>query len=78
MEADSEGRFRLRVLEGLKGTVIGYMFRYSGQVQNCPKPEAIIKARKEIVTNKINVELNRDHQALELVFPFPYCKKAKE
>jgi hypothetical protein len=78
VEADSEGRFRLRVLEGLKGTVIGYMFRYSGQVQNCPKLEAIIKARKEIVTNKINVELNRDHQDLELVFPFPYCKKAKE
>ena len=75
---DSEGRFRLRVLEGLKGTVHGYVFRYSGQVENCPKLEAIIKARKEIVTNKINVELNRDHQDLELVFPFPYCKKTKE
>jgi len=76
--ADHEGRFRMRVLEGLKGSVVGYMFSYSGEYENCPKLEAIIKKRKSIVTNKINVELNRDHQDLELVFPFPHCKRAKE
>ena len=62
----------------MKGTVNGYMFSYSGEFENCPKLEAIIKTRQEIVTNKINIELNRDHQDLELVFPFPHCKKAKE
>lgn len=76
--ADSEGRFRIRVLEGLKGTVFGYMFSYSGEFENCPKLEAIIKAGKNIVTNDVNVELNRDHQDLELVFPFPGCKKARK
>ncbi len=72
VKADHEGRFRMRVLEGLKGSVVGYMFSYSGEYENCPKLEAIIKKRKSIVTNKIHVELNRDHQDLELVFPFPH------
>ena len=75
---DTEGRFRLQVLEGLKGTVYGYMFAYSGEYENCPKLEAILKARQNVSTNSINVELNRDYQDLDLVFPFPKCKRVKE
>ena len=76
--ADSDGRFRLRVLEGIKGTVYGYMRAYSGEFLNCPKLEKIIKAREGIFTNSVSVEVNRDLQDLELVFPFPKCKRPKE
>jgi len=75
---DNEGRFRLQVLEGMKGTVYGYMFAYSGEYENCPKLEAIIKVRHGVMTNSVAVELNRDYQDLELVFPFPKCKRARE
>ena len=78
VKADHDGRFRLRALEGSKGTVYGYMFSYSSEFANCPELEEITKARKNIVTNSINVELSRDHRDLELVFPFPKCKKKKE
>ncbi len=64
-------------LEGLKGVVRGYMYGYSGQYENCPKLEKLISARKDIETNKVRVELSRDHHNVELVFPFPYCVKAK-
>ena len=75
--ADPEGRFRFRVLEGSKGIVRGYMYTYSGEFENCPKLEALIKVHQDIVTNSVNVELNRDHEDLEVMFPFPQCKKAK-
>ena len=76
--ADGEGRFRFRVLEGLRGVVRGYMYTYSGEFENCPKVEALLNTRKDIVTNSVNVELNRDYEDVEVVFPFPHCTKAKQ
>ena len=78
VETDKQGRFRLRVLEGLKGTVHGYMFAYLGEYENCPRLEALIKAQKDITTKFIKVEVDRDYLDMELVFPFPKCKKAKQ
>lgn len=77
-KTDAEGRFSLRVLEGLKGTLHGYIYSISGQYENCPKLDALIRAHKDIETKKLKLEIDRDHDNLELVFPFPHCAKAKQ
>lgn len=61
-----------------KGTLHGYLYSFSGESANCPKLDKLVKAYKDILTNQIKLELNRDHADLELTFPFPYCAKAKE
>lgn len=76
--ADAEGRFTLQVLEGLKGTLRGHMLGISGVYENCPQLDKLISAHVDIITKPIRVELNRDYRDVELVFPFPWCAKAKE
>src|ERR1700752_1094727 len=73
---DAEGRFKLSVLEGSKGTLHGYLYAHSRDLANCPKIDKLVKAYKDIETNRIKLEMNRDHD-LELVFTVPYCAKAK-
>jgi hypothetical protein len=75
---DAEGRFKLNVLEGSKGTVRGYMYSFSRESANCPQLDKLNKAYKDLETSRIKIELNRDHANIELVFPFPFCPKAKE
>ena len=77
-KTDAEGRFKLSVLEGSKGTLRGYLYSFSRESAKCPQIDKLNKAYKDIETNRVKVELNRDHQDIELVFPFPYCAKAKE
>jgi hypothetical protein len=78
---DADGRFSLQVLEGLKGSLRGYIITYRGQYANCPKLERLIKTKEltmaDIETNVIKLEMNTDYRDLELKFPFPYCAKAK-
>lgn len=75
---DAEGRFKLSVLEGSKGTLHGYLYSFSRESANCPKLNKLVQAHKDISTNVIKLELNRDHANIELIFPFPYCVKAKK
>ena len=75
---DAEGRFKLSVLESSKGTLHGYMYSFSREAAKCPQLDKLVKAHKDIESSRVKVEMNRDHQDIELVFPFPYCAKAKE
>lgn len=74
---DAEGRFKLSVLEGSKGTVRGYLLGISHDRANCPQLDKLVKARKDIESKRITLDLNRDHD-LELVLSVPYCAKVKE
>lgn len=74
---DAEGRFKLSVLEGSKGTLHGSLYAHSLDRANCPQIDKLVKAYKDIQTKPIPLELNRDHY-LELVLPVPYCGKVKE
>lgn len=74
---DAEGRFKLSVLEGSKGTVHGSLFAFSRDRANCPEIDKLAKAHKGIESERITLELNRDHD-LELVLPVPFCAKVKE
>jgi len=79
---DSQGRFSLNVLQGLKGSLRGYMFTYVGQFENCPQLDKLIKeqGRKvfDVSTNPMMLEINRDIPDIKLSFPFPHCTKAKQ
>jgi hypothetical protein len=77
-KTDGEGRFKLSVLEGSIGTLRGYVYSFSRESSKCPQLEKLNKARKDLETTHLKLDLNRDHQDLELVFPFPYCAKARE
>ena len=78
---DAEGRFSLNVLKGLKGRIYGYMYTYSGEYLNCPQMEKLIKEKGGVVpqieTIPIDLEVTADLQGVNLIFPFPYCVKAK-
>ena len=73
-----EGRFKLTVLEGLKGTVHSHLYTIPLDTPNCPEIHKLVKAYKDIETNRIKLEINRDHQDLELTFTVPYCAKKRE
>jgi hypothetical protein len=57
------------------------MFSYVGEYENCPKLDKIIRAKgetsREIETPAVQIEANTDLSGVELRFPFPSCKKAK-
>jgi len=81
-KTDAQGRFSLNVLQRLKGRLYGFMYAYSGKYVNCPQLEELIKAKDGrvplIETGPIDLEITADAQGLKLIFPFPYCVKAKQ
>jgi hypothetical protein len=80
VRTDSNGRFSLTVLGGLKGSLRGQILSYRGEYKNCPMMEKFIRSEEDIVdlfTNVIKLETNTDYKDLELRFPFPYCAKTK-
>ncbi len=78
---DEQGRFSLNVLRGLKGRLSGFTYTYSGQYVNCPQIEKLIEEKggrgPTIESGRINMEVTTDVQGIKLIFPFPYCVKAK-
>ena len=77
-KTDAEGRFKISVLEGSKGTLHGLLYSFSLESAQCPQIDKLNKAYKDLETRRITLELNRDHANIELVFPFPFCPKAKK
>jgi len=80
-KTDAQGRFSLNVLQGLKGRIYGFMYAYSGKYLNCPQLEKLIEAKggrvPAIESIPIALEITADLQGVKLIFPFPYCVKAK-
>jgi hypothetical protein len=80
-KTDAQGRFSLNLLQRLKGRLYGFMYTYSGEYVNCPRLEELLKAKggrvPEIETEPIDLEITADAQGLKLIFPFPYCVKAR-
>lgn len=80
-KTDAEGRFSFKVLKGLKGRLFARMYTYSGEYENCPKLEALIKKSggrvPKILTPAVEFEAEADVRGVELRLPFPRCKKAK-
>jgi hypothetical protein len=77
VKTDEEGRFKLTILEGSKGTVHGYLYSFSRDSANCPQVNKLVKAYKDIGTSRVKLEMNRDHQNIELTFRFRIARKAR-
>lgn len=78
---DAKGRFRLRILKGLRGELYGEMYTYVGEFENCPKLEALIKqtggTRADMKTPAAKIRADGDLYNVELKYAFPGCRKAK-
>lgn len=79
---DSKGRFSIKIVQGVSGFLSGSSFYYIGQFENCPKLERLIKEKgstsSTIQTTPIEIKATANLYGIELKFPFPSCKKAKD
>jgi hypothetical protein len=80
-KTDASGRFKLKILRGLEGELFGGMYTFSGEFENCPKLEAVIKklggSVVEVQTPSLKLKAENNLYDVELIFSFPSCKKAK-
>jgi len=81
-QTDSNGRFSIKVLRGLTGELAAEQWLLEGLFENCPTVDELIKnsGRNNVTvkTNTINLGVDHNFFDLELVFPFPTCKKKEE
>jgi hypothetical protein len=81
--SSEDGSFILKVLKGQAGKLSGSMWAYLGEFEKCPKLEQHIKAASsgrtatDIFSNQVSITATSDISDVELVIPFPGCKKAK-
>jgi hypothetical protein len=82
-KTDSQGRFSLKILKGLKGKIYGGMFTYAGEFENCTVLDNLIKEKKNelgyytVATTPVELKAENNTGDMILTFPFPGCKKAK-
>ena len=80
-QTDPSGRFAIKILKGLSGTLYGETHAYSGQYENCPELEELLKKAPSLVANlRTNVVAIRAADVVpdvELKYAFRGCKKAK-
>ena len=78
---DAQGRFSIKILKGLKGSLDGRMYTYVGEFENCPKLDRLIKqsgnSNGEVQTPAVEIKADENLSGVELKFPFPGCQKAK-
>jgi Carboxypeptidase regulatory-like domain len=78
-KTDANGHFSIRILKGIKGELSADDYVYIGEYENCPKLDSLIrKTGKDsltVKTNVISIQGDKDLFNLELVYPFPGCKK---
>lgn len=80
-QTDSNGRFSIKILKGLKGKLFAEMYGYAGKFLNCPTFEELVKQQgrfSEIRTNAVEIRGDDDVSNVELKYSFPACKKARE
>jgi hypothetical protein len=81
VKTDQKGRFSIKVLKGSRGSLIGSMYSYEGEFENCPKLDRLIKQTKsqvpEITTIPVEIRATTNLYGVELKYGFPWCKKAK-
>jgi len=81
-ETNAEGKFSLKILKNVKGQLSSDMYVYAGEFVDCPKVESLIKKsgrdNATIKTNIVDIQAEHNLYNLELVFPFPSCKKKEQ
>ena len=79
---DTEGRFTLKIVKGLKGEIRGDFQANVGEYLKCPKLDALIKATgrefAEVHSPPIKIEADQDIENVVLRFTFPRCKRKED
>jgi hypothetical protein len=80
-KTDLQGRFSIKIVKGARGSLIGGMYTYVGEFENCPKLDRLIKQSgsrvPEITTPPVEIRATTNLYGVELKYQFPSCKKAK-
>ena len=78
-QTDAKGRFSVKILKGKKGALHGDLYVYTGQFENCPRIESLIKQsghdNTKLETPQVKIQADNNLYGVELKFPFPSCKK---
>lgn len=79
VSTESEGRFTIRVIKGVKGEIYATIHASLGDYDKCPKIDALIKASGEerpgLKSSTLKVHAQHDVDTLVVQFPFPRCKR---
>ena len=79
---DSQGRFSIKILKGIKGELHGTMYAYVGKFEDCPTIDRAIKQTGsdsgEVKTTPFQLIGDSNQYDVELKYSFKSCKKAKE
>lgn len=80
-KTDAEGRFKLKIVKGVKGVILSDLFVYLDKYENCPKLDALIKESGKdnamIKSSEVTIEGDQDVFDVVIKFPFPACKRKK-
>jgi hypothetical protein len=80
-ETDAKGRFSIKILKGMRGLLSGQMYTFSGEFENCPQLEQLIKKSgggvPRIRTPSVEIVAETNLYDVVVKYPFPGCKKAK-
>ncbi len=78
-KTDAQGRFSLKVLEGVSGNVSSELVGFVGLFENCPKFDEMVKESGKtflsISTPPVAIQARQDIYNVVLRFPFPSCKR---
>lgn len=78
VSTDANGRFRLKLLKGVKGQIHGDTLARLVDYENCPRIAALIKEsdgeQTFLKTSPVRIEADKD-EYVELRFPFPKCER---
>ena len=81
-KTDVQGRFKLKIVKGVKGVILSDVFVSLDSYENCPKLDALIRESgnnfTSIKSSQVTIEGDRDIFDLIIKFPFPACKRKKE
>ena len=79
---DPKGRFSIRIVQGANGSLFGRIYSYIGKFENCPKLDRLVEQSgynfMEVKTPPLELRATTNLYEVELKFPFPSCKKAKD
>jgi hypothetical protein len=79
VDVDENGRFNIRILKGDKGLLLASLMTFSGEFENCPRLEKLIKASgsriPDIKSQGVRIDAINDLGDVELKLPFPTCKR---
>lgn len=78
-KTDAEGRFTIKVIKGISGTLSADMYVYNSKYANCPEVLKIIaktgNTNATVKTNEVEIQGNENMSSVNLVLPFPKCEK---